>query len=101
VLEAKTHQPPAMSEAVWVQAYEPGHSEPVDSAPVEEDGRYILLVEPGQYSLRVTRNGQPVQQEELKVADDAVFRDFLVPRHEKGGAELKATRPARHRRAKL
>jgi hypothetical protein len=97
VLDEKTHQPPAMSDGIWVQAYEVGHSSPADAAPVEGDGRYTLLVEPGEYAIRVTRNGVVIRRDELKVTDAPVSLDFLVPgqAHRELASKARRTAPSR------
>jgi hypothetical protein len=78
VLDETTHRPVTAPGTVWIQAFEKGHSEVADAAPVEENGRYILLLQPGEYSIQVLVNGREVEHNDLTVDEHPISMDFTV-----------------------
>jgi hypothetical protein len=92
VLDERSHLPlpPGLT---WVLAYAKDLAEPADKAPVDEKGNYILLVDPGQYSVRVLVDGKAIREESVTVAQGPLNKDFLV------AAPARTTKKERRRHA--
>jgi hypothetical protein len=84
---------PFLAAHTWVKAFTKAGAV-ADQAPVDETGHYILLVEPGEYLVRVSVDGEDFQGEQVTLAVEPLKKDLFVSSR---ANKAEQSRQARHR----